>query len=171
MYLCRFEILSLILMRLNKPILLLFFLAGFLLHGTAQNVTLVVTTTNGEEQSFQLPQEGQLYFENGDQLIINDGTGTVATFQLANIQKMVCTEVTLVEENATSALQLIPNPARDCFFIKNLQSSTEARLYAIDGRLVKTFKATEGMMVDISDMVPGMYLLHIDDQTLKMIKQ
>lgn len=158
-------------MSLNKPLLLLFFLAGFLLHVTAQNVTLVVTTTNGEEQSFQLPQNGQLYFENGDQLIINDGTGTVATFQLANIQKMVCTEVTGIEENDTSALQLIPNPSRSHFFIKNLKSSTQARLYAIDGRLVKTFEATEGMMVDISDLNPGMYLLHIDGQTLKMIKQ
>ena len=158
-------------MRMKKfLILLLFFFAGFLLCGTAQNVTLVVTNTDGTEQSFQLTDEGQLYFENGERLVIEDGTGTTATFQLANIRKLVCTEITGVGENATSDLLLIPNPSRNQFIINNLQNSCEARLYALDGRLVKSFIATEGMTVDISGLTPGMYLLHIDGQTLKMMK-
>ena len=150
--------------------LVLFFMAGFLLRGTAQNVTLVVTTTEGVEQTFQLTHDGQLFFENGDRLIIEDGTGTTASFQLANIRKLVCTEITGLNESNASELQLIPNPARDHFLISNLKNSCEARIYALDGRLMKTFMATEGMVVDISNLSSGMYLLHIDGQTLKMMK-
>lgn len=152
-----------------KAILLLF-LTGFLFHGTAQNVTLVVTTTDGTEHVYQLTEEGQLYFENGERLIIEDGTGTTASFQLANIQKLVSTEVTGVEESSASSLQLIPNPARNSFLIKNLQGSCLAHIYTLDGRLVKSFETSENQLVDISDLVPGMYLLHIDGQTLKMMK-
>ena len=158
-------------MRMKKSLmLLLFLLAGFLLRGTAQNVTLVVTTTDGTEQSFQLTNEGQLFFEDGERLVIEDGTGTTATFQLADIRKLVCTEITGMEESSTKSLRLLPNPTRDHFLLSNLQSSCEARIYALDGRLVKTFTATEGMTVDISELSKGMYLLHIDGQTLKMMK-
>ena len=150
--------------------LVLLLLAGFQLRGTAQNVTLVVTTTQGQEQSYQLTDASQLFFENGDRLVIQDGTGTTATFQLADIRKLVCTEITSVNENNVSEIQLVPNPSHDRFIISNLQNESEARIYALDGRLIKLFKATEGMVVDISDLAPGMYLLHIDSQTLKMMK-
>ena len=158
-------------MSVLKKILLLLLFTGFLVYGKAQNVTLVVTTTDGTEYSYQVTNEGQLLFENnGDLLTILDGTGTTATFQLAEVRKLVCTEITGVNENATSDLLLIPNPTRDHFLISNLQKSCEAHIYALDGRLVKSFMATEGMTVDISGLTHGMYLLHIDGQTLKMMK-
>ena len=171
MYFCGFVTQISILMRILKKNLLLLLFAGFLLRGTAQNVTLVVTMTNGTEHSYQLTNEGQLLFENnGEALTILDGTGTTATFQLADIRKLVCTEITEVSEDSLKGLQLLPNPARDHFLINKLQNEGEARLYSLDGRLMKSFIATEGMMVDISDLAPGMYLLHIDGQTLKMMK-
>lgn len=134
------------------------------------NVMLIVTTNDGTEQTFQLSHEGQLYFEDGERLVIEDGTGSVTTFQLGTIRKLVCTEITGVNESNASELLLTPNPTRDHFLVSNLKNSCEARIYALDGRLMKTFMATEGMVVDISNMSSGMYLLHIDGQTLKMMK-
>ena len=156
---------------LLKSLILLALLAGNLFLANAQDthVTLVVTKTNGEEQTLQLTEDSQLYFENGERLVIGDGNTTVS-FQLAEIQKMVCTEYTGIGEATSSYVQLMPNPTRDRFFISNLQNEDEARLYTLDGRLVKAFTATEGLMVDISDLTPGMYLLQIDGQTLKMMK-
>lgn len=155
-----------------KSLVLLVFLVGnvFLANAQSTSVTLVVTKTNGEVQSYQLTEESQLHFENGDRLIIEDGAGIHVTFPLAEIQKLACTEYVGVGENNTSGLLLIPNPTRDRFLINNLQNECEARVYALDGRLMKSFIATEGMMVDISDLASGMYLLHIDGQTLKMMK-
>lgn len=150
---------------------MLFLLTGCLIGGMAQNVTLVVTTTDGTEHSYQMTNEGQLLFENnGEQLTILDGTGTTATYQLANIRKLVCTEYVGVDESAATALQLFPNPTRDCFVISNLQSNCHGRIYTLDGQLVKEFEASEGAVIDISGLAKGMYLLHIDGQTLKMMK-
>ena len=155
-----------------KTLILFTFLVGNVLLANAQrtSVVLVVTKTNGEEQTFQLTEESQLYFENGERLVIDDGSNSIVTFQLAEIRKLACTDYTGMDETAPSALQLIPNPSRDRFIIQHLPNSGEARIYTLDGRLVKSFTATEGLMVDISDLTPGMYLLHIDGQTLKMMK-
>lgn len=154
-----------------KSLILLALLVGnhFLANAQGTHVTLVVTKTNGEEQTLQLTEESQLYFENGERLVIGDGNTTVS-FPLAEIQKMVCTEYTGVGETTSSYVQLMPNPTRDRFIVSNLQNEGEARLYTLDGRLVKVFTATEGQMVDISELASGMYLLHIDGQTFKMMK-
>ena len=155
-----------------KTLMLFTFLAGNVLLANAQDtsVTLVVTKTNGEELAFQLTENSQLYFENGEKLVIGEGQTVTAAFPLTEIRKMACTEYTGIGETAPSALQLMPNPSRDRFVIQHLQNSGEARIYTLDGRLVKSFTATEGLTVDISDLAPGMYLLHIDGQTLKMMK-
>ena len=150
--------------------MLLLFLSGFLICGTAQNVTLVVTTTNGQEQTYQLTEEGQLYFNNGESLVIEDGAGATVSFQLAEIRKIVCSEVTNAQENAASKLQVLPNPSRDCFVVKNLSDPCQGRIYSLDGRMVKEFEASEGSVIDISAFTSGMYLLHINGQTLKLMK-
>ena len=155
-----------------KALVLFTFLAGNILLANAQDtsVTLVVTKTNGEEQAFQLTENSQLYFENGERLVIDDGGNNTVTFQLAEIRKLACTDYTGIGETAPSALQLTPNPSRDRLVIQHLQNDGEARIYTLDGRLVKSFTATEGMTIDISDLSSGMYLFHIDGQTLKMMK-
>ena len=138
----------------------------------AQDITvnLVVTTTDGADHLFQMTEESQLFFEDGNRLVIRDIDGTTVSFDLASIRKMACTETTGTDENLTSDLQLLPNPSRDCFIIRNLQGESTARVYTLDGRLVKTFLASEGQRIDISELSQGMYLLHLNGQTLKLMK-
>lgn len=145
-------------------------MAGFMLQAKAQNVTLVVTNTNGTEQTYQLTEESQLHFENGERLVIENASGTNFTLQLSDIRKIVCAEMTGTEENAVSKLQIFPNPSHNQVFIKNLSGNSQGRIYTLDGRIVKAFEASEGMMLDISDLSEGMYLLNIDGQTLKLMK-
>ena len=155
-----------------KALMLIAILIGIVFHASAQgpDIALVVTKTNGQEQTYQLNEDSRMHFENGEQLVIKDVAGATITIQLAEIRKLVCTEITGVSESNASQPLLIPNPTRDHFLINNLQSECEAHLYTLDGRLVKSFTATEGQMIDISDLIPGMYLLHIDGQILKMMK-
>lgn len=148
------------------------FFIGIAFHANAQgtNVSLVLTMTNGEELIFQLSAASQLYFENGDHLIIEDGADVSESFPLNEIRKMVCTEILGTEENAISSLSLFPNPSYSSFIIKGLQDTAPARIYALDGRLVKSFEASEGMVVNIDELPVGMYLLHINGETLKLMK-
>ena len=159
-------------MRISKTItLLLLLLTGFLLHGNAQNVTLVVTTTNGVEQTYHMTEENQLYFDNGESLMIVENANSTVTYPLSEIRKIVFTEITGIGENTESELQILPNPSHNHFIVKNLSENSPARIYALDGRLVKEFEASEGKVVDISELSEGMYLLHIHGQTLKLMKQ
>ena len=160
-------------MKIKKALVLFLFLTGFSFLSNAQNtnVSLVITTIGGEEFIYQMTEESQLYFaENGESLVIEDGLGNVETFQLASIRKIECSETTGTQENTLSELQLFPNPSRGNFIIKNLIGSHPARIYSLDGRLMRSFKATEGAFIDISDLSRGMYLLHINGQTLKLMK-
>ena len=131
---------------------------------------LLLTLTNGEEQTIQLSDQSQLHFDNGESLVIDDSNGTTTTFALANIRKIVCAELTDIQENAASQLQILPNPSYDHFIIRNLSGPGTARIYALDGRLMKSFEATEGQVVDLSGLSSGMYLLQLDSQTLKLMK-
>ena len=140
----------------------LLFGIAFQANSQSTNVTLVVTTTDGTEHLYQLTEESQLYFEDGLHLVIEDGIGNTETYPLSDIQKMVCTEITATEEMASSELMLLPNPMHDSFILHNLAEEGIARIYSLDGRLVKTFQASEGMVVDMSAFSQGMYLLHIN---------
>ena len=155
-----------------KALMLMAFLIGISFQAKAQgaNVCLIVTTTDGEEQTLQLSEESHLYFDNGETLVIEDGTGVNMTFDLSKIRKIVCSEMTGLQESATSQLQLLPNPSRGLFVVKNLAESCQARMYSLDGRLVKSFEAQDGSVVDISDLAKGMYMLSINGQTLKLMK-
>ena len=155
-----------------KTLMFSAFLVGIIFQANAQgtDVTLVVTKTNGEEQIYQLTEESQLYFENGERLVIENGNSTTATFQLSQIRKIVCSEATDTPENPTTELQLFPNPSHNSFLIKNLQGSHPAQIYSLDGRLMKSFEATEGMVIDASELPEGMYLLQLNGQILKMMK-
>ena len=155
-----------------KTLILTAFLLGIAFHAEAQgtNLTLVVTTIDGVEQAYQMTEESQLYFQDGENLVIQDGAGNSETYPLSQIRKIVCSEITGTAENAMTNLGLFPNPTRNSFIIKNIQDAQPARIYALDGRLMKTFVATEGMPVDISELASGMYLLHINGQTLKLMK-
>ena len=148
---------------------LLFGIASF---ATAQgtSVKLVITKTNSEEQILSLSDQSQIHFENGESLVIDDGNGSTHTFLLSEIRKMICAETTGNQESTLSKLQLFPNPTHNGFIVNGLKGSSPARIYALDGRLMKSFEATEGTPVDLSELSSGMYLLHINGQTLKLMK-
>lgn len=157
-------------MNMKKNVLLLFLFVGLAFHVNAQNVTLIITATNGTEQTYQLTEESQLHFENGERLVIENANGSNVTLQLSDIRKIVCSEMVGTEENAASKLQILPNPSYNQVIIKNLSGNCQGRIYTLDGRMVKAFEANEGLMLDISDLSEGMYLLNIDGQTLKLMK-
>ena len=156
----------------SKTLMLAAFLIGMAFHANAQgtSINLTVTTLDGTEQTFMLTEESQLRFENGETLVIEDGAGTTMSFPLANVRKLVCSEVTGTAENSVSQLQILPNPTHGSFILHHLESTGLARVYSLDGRLVKTFQASEGCVVDISELSEGMYLLHLNGQTLKLMK-
>ena len=54
--------------------------------------------------------------------------------------------------------------------LRNLNGEETVRIYALDGRLMKSMEVTSEQHIDISDLPIGLYLLKTERQTLKMIK-
>ncbi len=147
------------------------FLMALILTTSAQtNVNLIITKTDGEEQVIQVTEESHVFFENGTHLVIEDGTGTTLRFVLSEMRKIVCDDTTTEIQEDSISMQIFPNPLHDSFVIKGVHEKCAARIYALDGRLMKTIEASDGTVIDMSDMHPGIYILSIDGKTLKMIK-
>ena len=157
-------------MKTKTLLLLLFFVTGALSHATAQNVVCVVTTTDNVEHSIGLWEDHQMYFDQADRLVIQNSPNANHVFPLSEIRKVVFTEITGTGEDHASAPYILPNPSSNHFVVRNLPEACQGRVYALDGRLVKAFVASEGSVINISELPKGMYLLQLQGQTLKLMK-
>lgn len=157
-------------MKTKTLLLLLFFVTGALFHATAQNVVCVVTTTDNVEHSIGLWEDHQMYFDQADRLVIQNSPNANHVFPLSEIRKVVFTEITGTEENHASTPYILPNPSSNHFIVRNLPETCQGRVFALDGRLVKAFEASEGAVIDMSELPKGMYLLQLQGQTLKLMK-
>jgi hypothetical protein len=155
----------------HRGLLLTAFIFGLFFRMTAQSTQIVVSLNDGTEQNFNLTEADRLYFEDNTKLVIEEiATKNTVTIPLADIRKITCPETVGTTENPDLALGIFPNPVHDVMTFRNLQGKQTVSLYALDGRLIKTFEATGNQVIDISDLPFGLYLVKTQTQTLKMIK-
>ena len=118
-----------------------------------------------------MTEADRLYFEDNTKLVIEEvATKSTTTIPLADIRKITCEEYVDTEENLTPDVCIFPNPVNDILVLRNLSGTQTISIYALDGRLVKSFEATEGQTVSVSELPMGLYLVKTQSCTLKMIK-
>ena len=70
---------------------------------------------------------------------------------------------------------IYPNPVKDILHITTNLTDYTAAVYAMDGKLIKSSKASTNHSLDYSDLAPGIYILKLSQkqtlQTFKIIKQ
>ena len=155
----------------HRGLLLIAFIFGLFFHLAAQSTQIVVFLNDGTEQTYLLTEADRIYFEDNTKLVIEEfSTKSTVTIPLADIRKITCNETVGTSENPDLALEVFPNPVHDVLTFRNLQGKQIINLYALDGRLMKTFEASENQSVDVSDLPFGLYLVKTQTQTLKMIK-
>ena len=155
----------------KRGLLLIITFLGMVFPLAAQTTQLVVTMTDGTEQTFVMNEDDRLYFEDNTNLIIEQNVyKSTTTIALADIRKMTCTETQGTEENAGQSLCIFPNPVHDVLTLRNLAGMQTISIYGIDGRLTKTFEASGEQAIDISELPIGLYFVKTQSNTLKMIK-
>ena len=156
---------------INRGLLLLALILGMAFGMEAQSTQVVVTLNDGTEQNYTMTESDRMYFEDNTILVIeiNEYKNTVR-IPLADIRKLTCLETEGTHENEATALSIFPNPVHDALVIRNLQDSQTVSIYALDGRLMKTFAASGEQAIDISDFAMGIYLVKTESATLKMFK-
>ena len=155
----------------QRGLLLIAFIFGLFFRMTAQSTQIVVFLNDGTEQTYNMVDADRLYFEDNTKLVIEQGAyKNTVRIPLADIRKITCSETENTEENSGLALDIFPNPVHDMLTFRYLQGKQTISLYAIDGRLMKTFEASGNQSIDISELPIGLYLVKTQTQTLKMIK-
>lgn len=156
---------------INRGLLLLALIMGMAFSMEAQSTQVIVTLNDGTEQSYIMVEADRMYFEDNTILVIEMGEyKNTVKIPLADIRKLTCLETEGTNENNATALSIFPNPVHDALVIRNLQGSQTVNIYALDGRLMKTFAASGEQAIDISDLAMGIYLVKTESATLKMIK-
>lgn len=158
---------------MKRILLVVALLFGALFQMSAQNtyVHLIITMNDGAEETFDMQSTSFMYFESDDNLVITTGDGlSYVRYPLSSIRKITCHEMEGTPENANLGVALSPNPAHDRVTFRNIQGTQTAKIYAQNGRMVKSFSITEGQSVDVTDLPTGLYLVNIGYCTFKMMK-
>jgi len=81
--------------------------------------------------------------------------------------------ITTISESSSKKLTVYPNPAENQIFLRNVpETSSPIQIFRMDGVVVKRTNTTSGISsIDISELPSGLYLLKIDNQTVKLIRK
>ena len=105
-------------------------------------------------------------------LVVSDGISFSASKEV-NI--LVHNVIKTVLENAgINGIKIYPNPSNGIFRIEGLNSGQKNKIeiYTIDGKLIRQINSIPiKESIDISDQISGIFLLIINNQTFKIIKQ
>lgn len=144
---------------------------GLAFHLTAQSSQMTIYLNDGAERTYFMTPSDRVYFEDNEVLVV-ETTVTMRSdrYNLADIRKITCAEAVGVQEDSEASPILSPNPVHGAFMLRNLNGEETVRIYALDGRLMKSMEVTSEQHIDISDLPIGLYLVKTEHQTLKMIK-
>ncbi len=147
--------------------------AGWAYGQTEVKVTLLDNT----EQTYSVEAAGKLWF-NGSNLVVNtDGSATPVSIPLSDIRKITfdgeenTTGVTEVAISKTT-INIFPNPADNYFMLKAPDAvKLNVRIFNTNGSQVAGGMYESGGRVDIRHLTPGIYVVVVNDQSFKLIKQ
>ena len=147
------------------------FIIALVFSSKAQSTQVVVTLNDGTEQNYAMTEADRMYFEDNTILVIETAEykGT-ARISLADIRKVTCQEVEGLDESSSLDVAFFPNPTHDKVTFRNVRGKQTVKIYALDGRLMKTMQITDNQTIDISMLPQGLYLVNVNYNTFKMMK-
>lgn len=137
----------------------------------AQNVN--VMSSNGSSSSFDISTVQSMVFSNGN-MIVNDSGCEDSYFSLFFTDQVTFGEGTTgIAETTAGDIRLYPNPAVDQLTIERQKTTaTTAVVYSLVGEQVAQFPVSgTSASFDISRLTSGVYLLSVDQQRIKFVKQ
>ena len=156
---------------MNKYKVLLGLLAMMLVvfAGMAQT-KVTLTFQDASTQEIDVSASGKIYFSN-DYMYIDDGTALPYSFALSNIRKMTFGQGVGVSEIVADAFKVYPNPVRNELYVSgNEFGPYRYALYSIDGRLLLQGEVGNGEAIHTGDIPAGLYILKINNTSLKINK-
>ncbi len=153
------------------PLFGLLFLFSF--HSTAQT-DVVVNYYDGTSQNFSVTDDGKLYFES-DNLVVVPGTSGTVTIPLSIIRKITfpLNQSLGIEDllSENTDVFLFPNPTKDHFRIASSSSEKlSVRIYSTGGGLVLSGEYYANDLILIRNLESGLYLVTVNNKPFKLNK-
>lgn len=144
------------------------FTFGAMVH--AQNSVSIIDKS-GKITGFSLSNDGKLYFENDNLMIKKSASDAVQTYALANIKKIVFTELSGLNDVEMENIAIFPNPTTDNVYVAYAKEGDKAELYTWNGLLLATKSYSTDKGVSLSEYPIGLYILRINGQSFKISKK
>lgn len=145
-------------------------LAALLAFQTAAQTRFTLTFQDASSQEIEVSAAGKIYFDN-NYMYIDDGTAVPYSFAVANIRKMTFDEVLGMREIVSENFKVYPNPARNELYINGDEFGPYPYvLFSMDGRLLLQGEVQNGDAIQIGDIPTGLYILKINNTSLKINK-
>lgn len=142
----------------------------------AKSQNLVVRLRTGTEYSKGLSTVQKLTFSNGT-VLVHLKSNPTETYPMSTVQKIyfqnVKTDLDNVFSSTSERLNIYPNPVDNVLFIQNAPTSATAlKIYRLDGALLlNETVSNDTPSVNVSNLPSGMYLIKMNNQVSKFVKQ
>jgi len=160
-----------------KNLYFLFAFTLFLLTGipNIKAQYLVVEFQDGTVDNQQIALLQSIKYPDNE-LQLNYFSGLSDTYALSTIKtlhfQMYPTGANDISLGSDTKISVYPNPANDLIYIKNASETTYfVAIYRIDGVLISQKQISSNQPINISDLTSGLYLIRIENQAFKFIKQ
>ncbi|MBU4537965.1 MAG: T9SS type A sorting domain-containing protein [Weeksellaceae bacterium] len=76
-----------------------------------------------------------------------------------------------VNDSEKDAIKVYPNPVKDQLSVSGITKNQKYEIYSMDGKMIKTGTYSSDKTINVNSLTKGIYLLKIDSQNLKFIKE
>lgn len=153
---------------------LIFWLVTVTTYTQAQFLSFNINKWTGENQDVELSSIHKITFSEED-LILNYVSEDTENIEMLSIRKITFntdnTDITNTS-GIENKIWVSPNPFRNHIKINNLpEGRSEIRIFSISGKLILQTELYDSSTIDINHLTEGIYVLKVNNQTLKIVKQ
>ncbi|MBO4503429.1 MAG: T9SS type A sorting domain-containing protein [Bacteroidales bacterium] len=136
----------------------------------AQTTTVDVHLSSGTIQSYEIANNGKLYFEN-NYLLIEDGLNAPYSIPVSDIQKLLFSYNVGIQDIETPECKIYPNPASSYLKISSTENNqNQYQLFSYDGKMLLDGSCGNDESIDIQALPKGLYLIKVNGRTFKITK-
>jgi hypothetical protein len=161
---------------MKKNLFLLFFVLSFSFVLSAET-SLFIEYLSENEKEVALSLVGRIEIKDEIFRLIDINGEELASCDLYEVRKIVFQEssvMTNVDDLDTgSFVAVYPNPTQDVLFVEGLKSNDTVRVYDLNGTLISISESNKDgvVMLSVSNLPEGVYLLQVGVEIVKFIKQ
>jgi hypothetical protein len=160
---------------MKKQILLIGALLCATLSMHATDVESLVVQAKGGNESVQALSGVQRITFSGSTMSVVNKDATHTDYTISNVQKLQfgLRSTSAINEESTTSLKAYPNPAKEVLHVEGISKVENLHLYNLTGSelSVSYSKEDNGLQLSIGNLPQGIYLLQINNQTIKFQKR